>query len=209
MHSVSRRIACFCDNVFDAEIPDSADLGAEPEVGKLIESGDFMAVTCPKCGKRLTPEFPFRLSLSDGREVFLVPERDMAAFVRGKLDYEVGSPFRVVIGFPELAEKMGILQAGLDDRIVEIMKYYLLTGAAEPSEKDDRNVTLRYKGEEDGRHVFHLLGLKEGEIGVARLGSDIYRRIAADVETRAAEEPFQDFCSPPWVSVRRLAGGEQ
>ena len=133
----------------------------------------------------------------------------MAAFVRGKLDYEVGSPFRVVIGFPELAEKMGILRAGLDDRIVEIMKYYLLTGAAEPSEKDDRNVTLRYKGEEDGRHVFHLLGLKEGEIGVARLGSDIYRRIAADVETRAAEEPFQDFCSPPWVSVRRLAGGEE
>jgi hypothetical protein len=70
-------------------------------------------------------------------------------------------------------------------------------------------VTLRYKGEEQGRHVFHVLGLKEGEVGIARLGSDIYRKIAADVEKRVEEEPFRDFCAPPWVSVRRPGEGEE
>ena len=44
MHFVSRRIACFCDKVFDTDVADSADLGAEPDVEKQIESGDFMAV---------------------------------------------------------------------------------------------------------------------------------------------------------------------
>ncbi len=208
MHSTSRRIACFCDTTFEADIPDSADLRTEPEVGKLIASGDFMVVRCPKCGKRLTPEFPFRLSLTDGRELFLVPENDLTGFLRGKLDYEIGNPFRVVIGFPEMAEKLKILDAGLDDRVVEIMKYYLLTGNAQP-EDQDQTVTLRYQGEEGGRHVFHVLGLKEGEVGVARLGSDIYHKIAADVEKRAQEEPFRGFCAPPWVSVRKPGGAEE
>ncbi len=208
MHSTLRRIACFCDNAFDADIPDSADLAAEPEVAKLIASGDFMAVTCPKCGKRLTPEFPFRLSLADGRELFLVPENDLGGFIRGKLDYDVGAPFRVVVGFAEMAEKVKILAAGLDDRVIEIMKYYLITGNAQPEEQD-RAVTLRYQGEEGGRHVFHVLGLKEGEVGVARLASEIYRKIEADVEKRIQEEPFRGFCAPPWVSVRKPGGGEE
>ncbi len=209
MHFISRRIACFCDNVFDADVPDSADLQTEPDVEKLITSGDFMAVTCPRCGKRLTPEFPFRLSLAGGRgEIMLVPEKDRIGLARGKLDYELGSPYRVVVGFPELAEKLHILAAGLDDRVIEIMKYYLLTGAA-GGEDQDRDVTLRYKGEEEGRHVFHVIGLKQGEIGVARLGEEIYSKIAADVETRVKEEPFQDFCSPPWVSVLRLDGVDE
>jgi hypothetical protein len=207
MHFVSRRVACFCDNVFDADIPDSADLETDPDVEKQIDSGDFMAVNCPKCGKRLTPEFPFHLSLRGGRgELLMIPETDMNAFVRGKLDYGTGNPFRIVVGFPEMAEKLHILGAGLDDRVIEIMKYYLLTGAAGAGE-EDRDVALRYKGEEDGRHVFHVLGLKDGEVGVARLGEEIYRKIAADVGTRVGEEPFQDFCSPPWVSVRRLTAG--
>lgn len=203
MHFVSRRIACFCDNVFDADVPDIADLETEPEVEKQIASGDFMALTCPKCGKRLTPEFPFHLHLRGGLgEMLMIPEMDMSRLILGKLNYEIGSPFRVVVGFPEMAEKLHILESGLDDRVIEIMKYYLLTGAT-GAEDQDRDVTLRYKGEEDGRHVFHVLGLKDGEIGVARLGGEIYRKIAEDVETRVKEEPFRDFCSQPWVSVRR------
>ncbi|MGA2612948.1 MAG: CpXC domain-containing protein [Spirochaetia bacterium] len=208
MHFVSRRVACFCDNVFEADVPDSADLEAEPDVEKQIESGDFMALTCPNCGKRLTPEFPFRLSLRGGRgELIMIPGKDMNGLIRGKLDYDIGRPFRVVVGFPEMAEKLYILEAGLDDRIIEIMKYYLLTGAA-GAEDQDRDVVLRYKGEQEGRHVFHVLGLKDGEIGVARLGDEIYRKIAQDVDARVKDEPFQDFCSPPWVSVRRLTGGD-
>jgi CpXC protein len=207
MHFVSRRIACFCDKVFDADIADSADLEADPEVEKQIETGDFMAVRCPQCGKRLTPEFPFRLSLRGGQgELLMVPEKDRSDLARGKLGYQTGSPYRIVVGFPEMAEKLRILGAELDDRVIEIMKYYLLTGSM-ANEDQDRDVTLLYKGQEDKRHVFHVLGLKEGEIGVASLGNEIYAKIASDVETRAGEEPFRDFCSPPWVSLRRLSSG--
>jgi hypothetical protein len=138
----------------------------------------------------------------------MVPEKDRNGLARGKLEYETGNPFRVVVGFPEMAEKLHVFAAGLDDRIIEIMKYYFLTGAAETGDKEG-DVILRYKGEEGGRHVFHVLGLKEGEIGVARLAGEFYNKIASDIDTRVGEEPFRDFCLPPWVSVRKLSGGDE
>ena len=49
--------------------------------------------------------------------------------------------------------------------------------------------------------------MKEGEVGVARSARAIYEKIASDVDKRVKEEPFRDFCEPPWVSLRRVAGG--
>jgi hypothetical protein len=205
----TRHIACFCENSFDAEIPESADLAADPGVQALILGGDFMAVSCPSCGKRLTPEFPFRLTgVMKVGEIFLVPEADRAAFTRGRLDYDVGKPGRIVVGFPELAEKVLICTRGLDDRVIEIMKYYLLTGSgAGGDQEQDKDVSLAYRGVEGDKHLFHILGIKAGEVGVARLAEQFYQKIASDVESRVREEPFRDFCEPPWVSLRRAAGG--
>ena len=79
-------------NSFDAQIPESADLAADTGVQELIQSGDFMAVSCPSCGKRLTPEFPFQThGVMKVGEIFLVPEADRAAFVRGRLSTISGS----------------------------------------------------------------------------------------------------------------------
>ena len=122
-----------------------------------------------------------------------------------KLEYPVGTPGRVVVGFAELAEKVLIFSRGLDDRVIEIMKYYLLTGAAGGAGQEaEREVTFLYRGEEGDKHLFHILGMKEGEVGVARLARAIYDKIASDVENRVKEEPFRDFCAPPWVSLRRV-----
>ena len=208
MTSTKRRVACFCEATFEADIPDTADLAADPEVEQSILDGDFMAVTCPACGKRLTPEYPFRLTGVKGMgEVLLVPEPERAALARGKLEIITGREGRVVAGFPELAEKLVIAAAGLDDRVIEIMKYYLLTGGAShaPSESGEE-VTILYRGLEEDKHLFHIVGMKKGEVGVARLAPALYARIAADVKTRVQEEPFRDFCTPPWVSLRRVSG---
>ncbi len=207
MTTEKRRIACFCESTFEADIPTAADLAADPDVERAILAGEFMTVTCPTCGKRLTPEFLFRLSGVPGfGELVLVPEADRVAFARGKLRDAGRTTGRVAVGFAEMAEKLLIARAGLDDRVIEIMKYYLLTGGGAQAEalagKED--VTVRYRGFIDGRHLFHIVGMRKDEVGVARLGREIYERISSDVATRVAEEPFRDFCSPPWVSLRRV-----
>ena len=208
MTTAKRRIACFCESSFDTEIPESADLVADPRVEGQILSGDFMAVNCPACGKRLTPEFPFRLTgVKSAGEIFLIPEADRAAYLLNKLPYTLGQPGRIAIGFPELAEKVLIFGRDLDDRVIEIMKYYLLTGAAAPDQEGEQDVSLVYRGAEGGKHLFHIIGMKEGEVGVARLAVELYAKIASDLERRILEEPFHEFCQPPWVSLRKAAGG--
>ena len=209
MTTVTRRIACFCDTTFDAEIPAAADWAHDPEVEQLIIDGSFMSVSCPACGKRLSPEYPFRLTgVPAAGDILLIPEADRAAFARGRLDYVSPEPGRAAIGFPELMDKVLIFGRGLDDRVIEIMKYYLLTGAGAAGDSaSNRDVTIYYKGADGGRHLFNIHGIKEGEIGVARLSQDFYARIALDIDRRIQEEPFCDFCRAPWVSLRR-AGKE-
>jgi len=212
MHLVTRRIACFCENSFEAEIPDSVDLAADEGVEQLIVQGGFMAVDCPACGKRLTPEFPCLISVAreipgvaGGRGVFLLPEAERVACMRGKSGAGEGHA-RIAVGMPELVEKVLIFGSGRDDRIIEIMKYYLLTGAAGGA-GEDRDVTFLYRGDEGDRMVFHIRGLAEGEIGVARLSREIYRKIETDLESRLAGEPFSLFCDPPYVSIRKAELG--
>jgi hypothetical protein len=208
MTTAVRHIACFCETTFDADLPTSADMAADPEIEQLILDGSFMAVTCPGCGRKLTPEYPFRLTgVNAFGDLFLVPEADRGAYERGTLDYDFGSPNRIVIGFSELQEKVLIASLLLDDRVIEIMKYYLLTGSTPAAEGgQERDVGIVYRGMESGRHLFNIIGMKEGEVGVARLANELYGKIASDVETRVKDDPFQDFCTLPWVSLRRITG---
>ena len=52
---MKRRIVCFCEHSFDADVPDSVDLGKQPEVEQAILSGEFLSIRCPSCGKVLKP----------------------------------------------------------------------------------------------------------------------------------------------------------
>ncbi len=217
MNTVKRSIACFCENVFEAEMPDAVDVSAEPGVVEAVLRGDFMSVSCPLCGKRLSPEYPCLFSGVNGdREVFLVPEADRVSFLLGRLSYDIGKPWRVAVGFTELAEKLRAAAQGLDDRVIEIMKYYLITrpspsvaspdvGSAAAREAD---VSVVFAGVEGGKLLFNVSGLKEGEVGVARLGTDVYGKIKSDVENRVKTDPFKEFCTPPHVSVRRVTSGD-
>ena len=82
------------------------DSDKNPEVMTAIISGDFMSATCPRCGKILKPEYPFKLfSNTQKINLYFIPELDRSPYLLGKLEYDIGTPGRVVIGYRELAEK--------------------------------------------------------------------------------------------------------
>ena len=207
-----RRIACFCEKVFEADLPTVVDLAARPEAADEVLRGEFMAVSCPACGKRLTPEFPCRFTgVAAGPlgalDIELVPEAERIAFLSGRLGRDLRKPDRVVIGIPELAEKLAIFRAGFDDRAIEMLKFLLVTQPGrdnDPSPAGGREVAVTFRGVEGGKIAFHIAGLREGEVAVARPDRSLYDRIVADLANRLAAEPFKDFCEPPYVSLRRV-----
>lgn len=201
-----RRIACFCEKVFEADLPAVVDLAGRPQAADEVLRGEFMAVSCPSCGKRLTPEFPCRFTgVAAGSQgtlaLALVPEADRVAYVAGRMDGEVRGADRVVIGVPELVEKLAIFRAGLDDRVVEMLKFLWIARSGAAS---GREIVMTFQRADAGRLVFHAAGLREGEVAVARLERSLHDRMVAELPARLAEEPWKHFCSPPYVSVRRV-----
>ena len=204
---MNRTLTCYCGASFEHDFPDQVDL----DRGDLLDSvldGDFLAVDCPECGKRLKPEFPVRLTgRSIDADLFLVPELDRGGLSRGDLPYSLPDAKRIVVGYPELVEKLRILLARLDDQAVEVIKYHLLSRAVESEEAQERDPRVAFHGVEGGRLVFHIAGLNEDAIAVSRVPRETYDKALAKVEELALEEPFSAFLKPPHVSLSRLVGG--
>jgi hypothetical protein len=199
-----REIECYCGERVPTDFADSVDLDGNPRAADEILEGTFMSLECPHCGTLLKPELPVRVhSTSGGFEVFLVPELDRNAFLRGTLEYEIGDPARVAIGYPELVEKLRIWREGLDDSAVEVVKYYLLSRALENEEQHD--VRILFVGREpDGRLRFQIEGLRDREVALSRVAEATYHRAKERLHEIAREEPFSEILQRPYVSVNRI-----
>ena len=200
---MKRKLVCFCEHEFESDVPDSVDLTEQPEARRAILEGDFQTILCPGCGKTLKPEFPV-LVREPGRTLFFVPELDRVAYYRGKLPYPVGEVDRVAIGYDELVEKLRIREAGLDDRVVEVLKYYLLQKVLENYEGEGE-VRLLFSGLEPAGLVFHAHGLRDQEVGVLRVSRQMAEKAGEQLESKLRAEPFDQFLAGPYVSINKLA----
>jgi hypothetical protein len=202
---MKKKIACFCEAEFEAEIPDSVDCQKNPETLKSITDGNFLSIQCPECGKVLKPEFPFTLeNIAEGFSLFFIPELDRVAYLMGNLEYTVGKPTRVVIGYPELVEKIIIIKEHLDDRVIEAIKFYMLQKAMKTTSDEEQEITIYFKEKKSRSLIFHIEGMKEDEIAVSQIKQDMYDKIEADIENKIKEEPFSTFLIPPYVSLKRV-----
>jgi hypothetical protein len=195
---VTKTITCKCDNQMDVEIPETVDVSAEPEQVERILDGSFLTFTCDSCGTTVKPEIPIRLVWpAKDTDIFFVPELERSAYLRGKRRYPEAK--RVVIGYPELVEKIRILQDSLDDRVVELLKYRLLQKAPPSAE-----IAIHYRGREDDALVFYVYGLRQDEVGVSKVPWSAYERQEAELPEALGEKGFSDFLSPPYVSVNTI-----
>ena len=191
-------ITCVCEKTFEAVLPESIELSDSPDtVGKILD-GSFLTFTCPHCGFAVKPEIPLRITDSSrDMEIFLVPERDRNRYLLGLAEYQTGG--HIVIGYGELVEKLKVYAASLDDGAVELIKYYMLAKAG-------AGVTPRilFRGYEDGELVFDIFGLRDGEVGRARVSRQLYEKAVDELPEKLRHEPFSSFLAPPYVSINKI-----
>lgn len=200
-----RTVVCSCDASFEANLPDSIDLDAEPEQREALLSGTFMAVACPSCGRKLKPEFSIRVRWpSRGLDLLAVPdmERIDAADIAEK---ESAAGF--VVGYPELADRVSVVSAGLDPAAVEAIKYYLLVKASEAN--PDADASAWFHDAAADFLEFHVHGLRPGEVAVSRIPRSIYERTFAESKTHPENEPFRSIRKGKYVSVQNLFSAEE
>jgi len=194
-------ITCICERSFDAEVPEALDLAADGTALPSILEGSFLNYRCPSCGKLLKPEFPLRLvSASRKAEIRFLPESERGSFYAGAVKTPAGAD--VVIGYPELLDRIRALQAGLDPRALEIMKYVYLEKAEEKC--PDGEIRVYLGGVEGDSILFHIHGMAKDEIAVVKASRAMYDKTLKDLPNRAKMAPYSTILTPPYISVRRL-----
>lgn len=132
-------VQCSCRNVFVVHLADSVNATRSPEVRQRILDGQFHRFRCPACSRLLTVERPFHYTdLKSGSIIRVHPPQDAHRWKEASdevnndaacLPEKIASEkrlVRVVFGLGELREKLIAQDAGIDDRVIELMKALVL-----------------------------------------------------------------------------------
>ena len=198
---MKHRITCQCEHVFDAEIPESIDLDADPGYLAQLMDGSFMSIPCPSCGAKLKPEFSLTLRWpSRGANLDVLPEFDRGD-VYAKKDTPAGGA-EIVVGYPEAAERIAVYRDTLDPAVIETLKYYLLLKAEEAD--PDADTSVWFQGKVGGALEFHVHGLRADETAVSRIPMSLYEKTLAEYRANPKAEPFASLRMGSYVSVQNL-----
>jgi len=196
-----RSVSCKCENLIETDLPELIDLATRPETYEEIRHGSFQNLTCDRCGLNLKPELPVRLQDSvRGLDLQFLPETERSDYLMGRIPVEAP---RLAIGYRELAEKIRLLDAGLDDGAVEILKFFL----KKKTGNDDAQIF--FQEIRDGHLVFHIYGIREDEIALSRLPLPVYRDTLASLSSRSDRELYAVILAPPYVSANKVSIQEE
>lgn len=197
-----KTIVCNCGEAFETDIPETFDTADHPELLEQLVTGSFLSVACPACGTTVKPELPVRIiDRTLGVDLLFRPDAERDTFLIGRLD--LPSAERVVFGYPELAEKVLIYKEKLDDRAIEVIKYFYLQKAG--SEQD---LTIYLDSTDEDNLHFHIHGLRKDEIGIANIKRQFYSETLRDLNDIVQREEIQEIITPPFVSIKKVYLGE-
>jgi hypothetical protein len=201
---MKRKITCLCESAFDIDVPEKVDLDADPGSLDAIMDGTFLSYTCPVCGKIHKPEFPITIYWSSKNLTLeVLPETERGAYYRKKKDTPGNL---VIISFPEMADRLGVIRDGLEPIVVEALKYYILAKAQE--NYPDREISMWYQQRGPGGLEFHLHGIREGEMAVTRIPLDLYEKKLADYKKNPRSDLFASLKVRSYISIQNLMRSE-
>jgi len=168
-----QKITCKCDCSFDVEYEKTIDLDARSAVTEEIKKGAFLSFTCPSCRSKVNIELETEFVWKSKKTTLLfVPEKkrmECLAFCAGAVRINAENNKKVkteflkkgqtpVIGYPELADRIAVLDSGLDPEIIEAVKFFLLDNGKDIKGKRIQILFEKLEGE---AIEFHVHGLRE------------------------------------------------
>ncbi len=176
---------CGTDSAFT--VWDSINTMLDPDMKEKVRTGEAFLWECPSCGERHLIEYATLYhQMEDHLMIWLVPGDPARAVEYFETVRRGGDPavtaaadyrFRVVTTLPRLREKLLLLDEGLDDRVVELMKpFAILAMQARGAKIDVDEIYFDKAG--DGQLRFSLR-LADGRRGWVPFERGLYDHVAA------------------------------
>jgi uncharacterized protein TP_0599 len=211
-----QKITCKCDCSFDVEYEKTIDLDAHPAIKEAIKTGAFLSFICPSCHSKVNIELETEFIWKSKKTTLLfVPEKkrmECLAFCAGavRIDAEHNKKVKTafvkkgqtpVIGYPELADRIAVLDSGLDPEIVEALKFFLLDNGKNIKGK---RLQILFEKLHDDIIEFHLHGLREKEVAVMRIPLTLYHSVETDRNAKKQKEVFQALWLGSYLSYKNI-----
>lgn len=185
----TEQFACpHCKNESTRPRTDHINVDLTPEMREQVRDLSCFAWTCPVCGRTSLVIDPCLYhDMANQFMVWLSPEAGTPD-VSG-IDPLAGYCLRRVESPNAFREKIDILERGLDDRVIEMMKFLLALQLSHSM--DVVEVVFHTVDGRTGAFTFAAV-LGDGAEQYASMGADVYARIAQDVRERLFT-PARDF----------------
>ncbi len=167
-----------CQAETDHKVLDHINIDRNPELRAKVQDLSCFRVLCPNCGETVLVVHPCLYhDMANQFMVWLWPEEGEAP--HAQFDPLAGYTLRRVDSLNAFREKINVLECGLDDRAVEIMKLLLFTQLNHDLDVvellfhalDDRTGELRF-----------VAVLSDGAEQYAAMPGATYQRLREDVE---------------------------
>jgi hypothetical protein len=201
------KIPCFCDNTFEADIPEEINLDTDPQLIEDILAGNFMNYTCTSCGKKHKPEFNLSVKWpSKNIELEVLPELSRGEFYRRK-EEKNQEKRETVISYPEMSERISMIKDELVTEAAEAIKYYLFVKADESYPEQD--ISVWYHSKTRDNLEFHIHGIKDNEVAVMRVPFVVYKKTLEDFTANPNSEPFTSLRVKSYCSIQNMLQPEE
>lgn len=195
-----------CQTGSDFVMWESINTMLDPEMKSAVRDRSAFLFTCPKCGAKNYVDYGFLYHQMEdhimihyastdenAKEIYdLVTGKTMPDMMKDMFDNDY--LIRIVRSQNELREKLAILDSGLDDRIVEIFKIFLLAKYQEDNPNKSQNIKLLYFTN-DGKHFIQVF-TDDNPAGVAEIPMDFYEKLKSDYSSKLPnirkDAPFID-----------------
>ena len=115
-----------CHMETEHKVIDHINIDRNPELRAKVQDLSCFRIKCPNCGETALAVHPCLYhDMSNQFMVWLWPEQDKAP--KAEFDPLAGYRLRIVDSLNGFREKISILEHGLDDRTIEIMKLLLFS----------------------------------------------------------------------------------
>ena len=208
-----------CKTPHEAVLYHSVNIEEDPDLRVQLLSGRLNAVTCPSCGLTYRVDKPVLYNDPERRiMIYLMPARldqvpeledqflDMMKSVGNVVpDDEKAPHFHLVLSRSELVERVFVIEAGLDPRVIEYLKYSIYTRNMEKIPYEEKALLFNVQDSTDEEIFFVVQDVKTLKLqSVIQHSRAAYNALVEMFGQEGKSTELFEMFPGPYISARAL-----
>lgn len=178
------------------------DAKENPELREALFKNELFSFTCPHCGEEAIISYPFLYQDGDSFRIFFTNDHKVR---KDLLESDITT--RIVTSRNRLCEKIVIFEAGLDDRVIELLKV-LYSHQLQQENPNAVFDSIYYFTGQNGEYSFNFMN-EEQPFARINFTRETYENIANVYANLLSENKNEDYLVHLGWAMKKLGAVEE